>query len=165
MATKRQSEMRVPYMWTAPAATLKKIYQHIDLDSDGHITEEEGIAAGRAITGSPELGVKWWESIKKLDDNDNQTVELEEFVNKQIQELISQQAKPMSVNSNLQVCRPPTPPANAAKRCDARPVLQSPKLRPRPRPQTTICDIAQASLAKLEENRARQIQQSSQGAV
>ena len=52
--------------------------------------------------GSPELAAKWWDKVAKLDQDDNGTIEVEEFVNKQIQELIQQNQKPRVVNDNLQ---------------------------------------------------------------
>mmetsp|Transcript_19210 Transcript_19210/g.50490 ORF Transcript_19210/g.50490 Transcript_19210/m.50490 type:complete len:125 (+) Transcript_19210:60-434(+) len=85
MSQKNLTTIKIPYLWTAPASTLEKLFKAIDADGSGEITEDEGVFAGKLITGSTEAGQRWWDAMATLVDEDkNGTVERKEFVNRQI---------------------------------------------------------------------------------
>ena len=58
------TDFKVPYMWTSAKATLKRFFEVIDADSNGSITEEEGLIAGRAITGECAFYAGWYKFVR-----------------------------------------------------------------------------------------------------
>merc|ERR1711924_227682 len=59
---------------------LEDIFKLMDANNDGSIDQDEGVAIGQAMGESAEQAKKSWKAMAKdMDDDENATIELEEW--------------------------------------------------------------------------------------